>query len=207
MGSEIELCGPLRAVSTAEGRIDYRLKDISAKVRKGISDLDVYHTNPAIEEMKTGSLYRSVRANLDFSLRYSPNHHLALQTLIKYEGLGGKEWDFPPTICYLEWAIDHAPDDKDIRFIGGYYLWTQKDFGHAEEWYKKALELDPDWPDAHYNLGLLYFEQGKYTNSVKQAQTAYAVGYPFQGLRHKLEELGYQIEKSANNDSVKGPSE
>lgn len=207
MALEIKSCGPLREVLTAEGRIDYRLKDVSDKVRKGVSDLDIYHTNPAVDEMKTGSLYRSVKANLDFALRYSPNHHIALQTLVKYDHLGGKEWDFPPTSCYLAWAVEHAPDDPEVRFIGGYYLWAKNDLAQAEEWYKKALEMSPGWVDAHYNLGLVYFEQEKYEMSVQQAQAVYSNGYPFQGLRQKLERFGYRIEKSSTKDLVKEASD
>jgi tetratricopeptide (TPR) repeat protein len=190
-------------VVTAEGRIDYRLKDASAKVKKGILDLDIYHTNPAIDEMKTGSLYRSVKANLDFSLRHSPNHHIALQTLVKYEYLGGKDWDFPETGCYLAWAVEYAPDDPEVRFIGGYYLWVKKDLGPAEQWYEKALEINPGWIDARYNLGLIYFEQEKYAMSLQQAEVIYSLGYPFDGLRQKLEQLGYRIEVHATHDPEK----
>ncbi len=195
--SELESCGPMREVQTEGGRIDYRLKDSSALVKKGVSDLDRYHTSLAAQELRSGSLYRSVKDNLDFTLRHSPNHHQALQVLIQYDKAGGKVWDFPQVECYLSWAQEFAADDPDVWLLGGYYFWTKKKFADAEVWYRRAVELNPDSADAHYNLGLLYVQKADYEQALEHAHAAYARGYPLPGLRTKLEKAGHWSEPSA----------
>ena len=194
---EIESCGPLREVQTEGGRIDYRLKDSSPLVKKGVSDLDRYHTSLAARELGSGSLYRSVMDNLDFTLRHSPNHHQALQVLIQYDKAGGKAWDFPQIECYLSWAKEFAADDPDVWLLGGYYFWTKKKIPDAEAWYRRAVELNPDSADAHYNLGLLYVQKADYEQALEHAHAAYARGYPLPGLRTKLEKVGRWSEPSA----------
>jgi tetratricopeptide (TPR) repeat protein len=159
-------------------------------VKKGVWDLDHYHTTPAINEMATGSLYRSIMGNLDFSLRHSPNHHLALQTLIRYDRAGGKPWDFAAPECYLHWAQEFTPDDAEVWILGGYYFWTKKQLDRSEALYKHALELQPDSADAHYNLGLLYAQMQDYGRALEHAHAAYGAGYPLQGLRKILERAG-----------------
>lgn len=195
--AELPSCGPMRQVDTAEGLMDYRLKDVSASVKKGVRDLDTFHTRPALELMKTGSVYRSVKADLDFSLRYSPNHHGALRALLQYERAGGKAHDFPPTECYFAWAQEFMPDDADVWLISGYLFWSKKNFAAAEAAYQRALTLKPDSVDAHYNLGLLYAEMAKYDQALEHAHAAYKAGYPLPGLRQKLERAGKWREPSA----------
>jgi tetratricopeptide (TPR) repeat protein len=190
-------CGPMRQVDTAEGLMDYRLKDVSASVKKGVRDLDTYHTRPALELMRTGSLYRSVKADLDFSLRYSPNHHGALRALLQYERASGKAHDFPATECYFTWAQEFMPDDTDVWLMSGYLLWSKKDFTGAEAAYQRALTLKPDSADAHYNIGLLYAELRKFEQALEHAHAAYKAGYPLPGLRQKLERAGKWREPSA----------
>jgi tetratricopeptide (TPR) repeat protein len=188
--TEASLCGPLRDVRTSAGHIDYRLKDSSPVVQKGVDDLDHYHVNLAVDELKTGSHYRSIKDNLDFALRHSPNHQVALQTLVRYDREGGKTWDFPETKCYLYWAQIFAPDDWAVWIVGGYYFWAKNNIARAERWYRQALELNPDSADAHYNLGLLYVQLSEYDKALVHAHAAYAAGYPLPGLRNKLERAG-----------------
>jgi tetratricopeptide (TPR) repeat protein len=188
--ADLTSCGPMREVATEGGRIDYRLRGVSAMVKKGVGDLDKYHTTLAIAELRTGSLYRSVKDNLDFTLRHSPNHHGALQTLIQYDRAGGKIWDFPETECYLAWAQEFAPDDGNVWLITGYHFWSRKDMKRAEAAYLRALDANSESPETHYNLGLVYVELRDYERALEHAHAAYSRGHPLPGLRQKLERAG-----------------
>lgn len=187
---EMAACGPIPAVDTVEGHIDYRLRNSSPVVKKGVHDLETFHMRPALQLFHEGSLFRSIRSDIDFTLRHSPNHHIALQTLIQYEKAGGKDYELPSMDCYLEWATEFTPDDITVWLIGGYYFWNKKDLDKAEKWYLQAAEIDPESADAHYNLGLLYCERRDYKRALTHAQVAYATGYPLRGLREKLKRAG-----------------
>lgn len=198
----LESCGPLREVATAEGRLDYRLKDTSPVVKKGVQDLNRYHTQLAADELRQGSLHLSVIQNLDFSLRHSPNHHWALQLLIQYDRAGGKFGSYPPPECAFLWARQHAPDDYTVWFLGGYYYWSRKQYKNAEYWYQRALMLEPNLADGHYNLGLLYIDMAEYDKALKHAHSAYALGYPLPGLKQKLQRLGKWREPEPDKTSA-----
>ena len=57
--------------------------------------------------------------------------------------------------------------------------------GPAEQ-YEQAIALMPNSPEPHYNLGLLYVDLGDLTKAAEQADRAYALGYPLDGLKRKL---------------------
>ena len=54
--------------------------------------------------------------------------------------------------------------------------------------YEKAKETD--YADAEYFLGHVYFELKQYDKAREHADKAYKLGYPFPGLRRKLERIG-----------------
>jgi tetratricopeptide (TPR) repeat protein len=51
---------------------------------------------------------------------------------------------------------------------------------------EKALTLDPNSINAHYNLGLTYFETKQFELANEHAQRAYQLGASPPGLRDKL---------------------
>jgi Tfp pilus assembly protein PilF len=62
-------------------------------------------------------------------------------------------------------ALKKEPDNKQLHFSLGvvYDQLGKKD--QAAEAYKKAIEIDPEYFDAVYNLGALYFNQGVEMNN------------------------------------------
>lgn len=184
-------CGPLRATTTAEGAIDYRLKDTDDVARKSIRNLDHYHADLAERELARGSPNQRARADLNFALTGSPNHLRALKMLVQYDLMGGKVWEFPQTACYFSWARQFAPDDAQAHIVAGYYFWKTGDKERAEGWWRHALEIDPKSADANYNLGLLAFQSRKYDQAERFAKAAYALGYPLPGLRNELKKVGH----------------
>jgi len=185
-------CGPYRYVDLP--KLDYRLKDVTPEGKKGVWDLDHYHTDPAREEMSKAQPHPlTVIGNLDFALRHSPNHHEALSLLIAYKRRGGNLLKFATVDCYLEWAHRFAPDDSIVLGYGAMYFAKTGNRDRAEAWYKAAVELDPKSAETHYNLGLLYFQTKRYELAREQARVAYSLGYPLPGLRDLLAKQGYAL--------------
>ncbi|MDD3655376.1 MAG: tetratricopeptide repeat protein [Atribacterota bacterium] len=59
-------------------------------------------------------------------------------------------------------------DDAQSYYQNGYQYFSQGDYKRAEENYKKAIELDPKFENAHYWLGKVYRQTGKYNNAITQ---------------------------------------
>jgi tetratricopeptide (TPR) repeat protein len=206
---DVAACGNLQEVRTGGDslRTDYRLRDGSDAARRAVADLDSHHTNPASQAMSAGEYFK-VKADLNFTLQHSPNHHRALQLLVDFDRrTGGDLGGAAPTECYFYWAQLFAPDDPVVWLAGGYYYQTKHDNEMAKRWYSRALKLDPDYPDAHYNLGLLYVELKDYPSALEHAHAAYAVGYPLPGLRNKLKGTGQwrDAEPAEGNGAVPDP--
>jgi len=61
------------------------------------------------------------------------------------------------------------PQDAEVRLKLANFLYDQKQYGQAIEWYQKALELDPKNVNARTDLGTAYF----YTDRPQQALREY----------------------------------
>lgn len=170
---------------------DYRTHDRTAELRWAIADIKRNHLDPAMNNMRRGIYARGVIVDLAFMLNHWPNHYQALQALIKYDLGGGKSYDFPSTECWLGRAREFSGDDPNLSLIEGYYYWKKGATGRALDSYQEALRLNPSSAEAHYNLGLLYFQMSQYEKSNEHAQAAYTDGYPLPGLREKLEKSGH----------------
>ena len=161
-------CGKYRFVDIPP--FDYRLKDVTAEGAKGAWDLDHFHTSIVRREMQKPVPYSAdVMSNLDFALRHSRNHHEALTLLIQYELRGGNLLTYPSARCYLDWARRFTPDDSDVYLLGGNYFWKKGDRARAKAWYEKAIELNPESAEAHYNIGLFYVELKDYESARRHA--------------------------------------
>ncbi len=82
---------------------------------------------------------------------------------------------------YLDLAIEQDPSNESFYFVKGSLL---DGFGQQEaaiESYEKAIELNPGYFNAYYNLGALF-----YNNGVKQVEVANAVP-PSDNARYEAE--------------------
>jgi len=59
----------------------------------------------------------------------------------------------------LEEAIANEPEKAELHFALGSAKDTQKDYEGARASYEKAAELNPEYFDAYYNLGAIYYNQ------------------------------------------------
>jgi len=70
-------------------------------------------------------------------------------------------------ILILGSAIIDA-QDYQIHYKNGYTYFLQEKYEMAEQSYKKAIELNPDFEDAHYWLGKVYTQTGAYDQAIVQ---------------------------------------
>jgi tetratricopeptide (TPR) repeat protein len=58
--------------------------------------------------------------------------------------------------------------DYQTHYKNGYTYFLQEKYEMAEQSYKKAIELNPDFEDAHYWLGKVYNQTGAYNQALEQ---------------------------------------
>ena len=164
-----------------------------------LNNINFNHFNENVRTVRGGQT-GPLPADLDYALRNSPNHHQALYVMSEYhlrlraEKVAGETYSMN---CWFERAMRFAPKDAVVPMIYGIYLHRKGDHADAEREYKRSIEMTPEFAEAHYNLGLLYFDRKQYQNALTQAREAYRLGYPLPGLRQKLVAAGAWRDESS----------
>jgi len=179
--ADFEDCGDL---ANAYGPFDYRTSKDKLLIVDGTRfTRDV----EALRRGNTGPL----GADIDYTLRASPNHHRALIAManlgrnLNTEQPQGAKYT---VACYFDRAIRFAGDDGVVRLIYGTYLSRAGKLQDARQQLELGLTLEPANANIHYNLGLLYFDLKDYPKARLHAQRAYELGFQLPGLKRKLEE-------------------
>ena len=101
----------------------------------------------------------------------------------------------------LKMAIEKDPSNAQLQFASGVTFDRLGKKAESEESYKKAIAIKPDYFDAYYNLGALYFNQAKelldkanaekddkkYQAGKKIADSAFASALPYLEKAHQLD--------------------
>lgn len=87
---------------------------------------------------------------------FEDNSRLINEELAIYSARGNTE----VLITKLTDAIDKTPDNEVLYFVRGNLYGSRKETAKSIEDYKKAVELKPEYFDANYNLGAMYFNDG-----------------------------------------------
>lgn len=198
------LCGPAVAfdvcgeLTNAYGPFDYW----SDKDKLGIVESN--HFTAGVETLRAGkSGY--LGSDIDYTLRAFPNHPRALMAMMK---LGEKERTERPAgahfsvACYFDRAIRFRPNDSMARMIFGTYLAKRKKNNEALLQLEVAEQHAVDNANLHYNMGLVYFDLGKYEEALKHAHAAYRLGFTLPGLRNKLSAVGRWQDASTNAEPL-----
>jgi tetratricopeptide (TPR) repeat protein len=150
------------------------------------------HFTPEVEQLIRG-LTGPLGQELDYTLRAFPNHHRALISVMRY----GKKMKSPqppnlryPVECYFERAIRFRPDDTTAKMIYATFLFDNARPLEGDQQLEQVDKLAGDNAFAHYNSGLIYFENKQFDKAVVQAQKALALGFPRADLRDKLMSIG-----------------
>lgn len=186
-------CGPIEPTA-----LDYRPE----KFKQGSGDtqrhsdfvnrVEQYHFKPETEALIRGTS-GDIGGDLDFTLRYFPNHHRALISMVRL----GEKLNNPqprgaryPVECWLERATRFAPDDTVSRLIYVSYLSKRGRGSEAAAQLERAEASAGDNPFSIYNVGLFYFELKNYDKALVQAHKAMALGLPKQELADSLRKVG-----------------
>jgi protein O-mannosyl-transferase len=90
----------------------------------------------------------------------------------------------------------HAVNVTDENYLAynnlGYYLSNKGEPQRAMEFYKKALEIKPNYEDAHNNLGYCLAGQGKYLEAIEEYKKAL-------GINRKLTEAHNNLGNALSN--------
>lgn len=150
-----------------------------------------YHLGPCEQNLGARNFHKAL-AECAFILRLFPNHPQAINLTVK----ACDQWKSPTktSACQIgeifERAIAINPKASATFVLKGIYLHGTKQYSMARQSYERALELDADSINAHYNLGLACVELKDYACANEHAQRAYALGATLPGLRDKLQKAG-----------------
>jgi hypothetical protein len=171
------------------GPFDYRTATYD---QKHLVEIVGGHFTTSVETLVSGNT-GTVGKELDYTLRAFPNHPRALLAMIR---LGQRDRTTRPkgaeyTVeCWVERAVSFRPDDIGVRQVRGIYYSMLKKYKEAIADFKTVIEQQPDSANAHYNLGLSYFEVGSYDDALAEAKLARSLGFPLDGLKNKLKAKG-----------------
>ena len=90
-------------------------------------------------------------------MKYPKNTNI-LFTLISY--YIDKQEDPAKILVYIDKAIETEPNNSSLHFAKGTLYDRLGDWENAVTSYKKSIEIDPNFFDAYYNIGALYFNKG-----------------------------------------------
>lgn len=181
-----QACGSLQ---NGYGPFDYR-----HAVGDQVSIVEKYHFDTDVEQLRHG-LTSYVGGDLSYTLRAVPNHPRALWAMVR---LSRKEHTEKPqgseytVACWFERATRFAPDDGEVRLLYGLWLTSIAKKSEAAQQLDLARKLigssDRLKNDGNmaYNLGLGFFDVGRYDDAVAMAKRAHELGFPMNGLENKL---------------------
>jgi hypothetical protein len=173
--------------SNAYGPFDYRMATPEQR-----NLVETYHFTPAVEALRSGST-GAIGTDLDYTLRAFPNHPRALMAMVRLghheKGVKPKGTNFTVD-CYLERAIEFRPDDVNVRQVRGIYLSMKGNHALAISDFEAVVAEQPANANAHYNLGLAYFETKDYKRARAEAKIASELNFPLNGLTRKLQSVG-----------------
>jgi len=199
-----ELCGGPLDANNFSRPVDYT---DTARDANNVNLVERYHFSSKVEGLVAGDT-APLPMDIDYVLRQVPNHYRALSAMAKWQLRNAR----PPTAayqtvdCYFERAFSFRPEDGNLYLLYAIYLHQKKDFSHALENYKRAETLQGGGAELYYNVGLLYFDTGDYSQARAYAQKAYELGYPLPGLRNKLVRAGEWSDSQARPQSAPPPA-
>ncbi len=151
------------------------------------------HFTAKVENLEGGET-GTVIADLHYTLGSWPNHHRALNSVLKYRLQHLGDWPdavVPPAECYMQRAIKFNPNDPKPYMMYGLLLHKVGNYDQALEAYKTATRLLPNDIITQYNMALTLVELKKYEEANKLAEKVYAAGIPLPGLKKKLIAAGF----------------
>lgn len=99
-----------------------------------------------------------------------------------------------PALREFTKAEELTPDDPQIQYYLGATYWLRRELSLAEERFRRAVALKPDYSEAWNDLGALYMDQGRFADAIPAFESALQnVFYATQELA--LANLGRSLHK------------
>ena len=162
-----------------------------------VNDARQNHCNATVRALKGGihGNPRMLMGDIDFALKRIPNHRDCLVPLVKYQAKKGypffpEEAKYPSADCYIRNAQSLFPHDMYLWSLQGLNYYYHDDFEAAAKTFQQVVDKQPKNAEAYYNLGLARFQMKDYKASADAAKQAYALGFPLNGLKRKLQKAG-----------------
>jgi len=155
---------PLEKLIEKEGAVDgYKFLSEIFYV-KGIEYRNKYDNNKALPDSLEAMKYfdRSISVAEEGREKYPDDSEILLTLSNAYIAANKVE----VAIDAFKAGVEKDPANQYYRYNYGVLLLGKNDFGDAEEQFKKALEIDPDYYNASYNLAVTYVKWGAYINKV-----------------------------------------
>lgn len=155
--------------------------------------VEAHHFTPRVANLKGGQSTATIGVDIDFTLRYFPNHPRALNAMVR---LAEREKTDRPrgsrysVNCWFDRAVRKAPDDPVPRLLFGIWLAKRGEKDMAREHLDEVAKADYRSPNTTYNMGLAYFQIGDYDKALAAAHTAQAQGFSLPGLKGLLTKVG-----------------
>lgn len=186
----IAICGGSLGQNSWGRPLDFR----SEKDREYLKIIEPFHFTIEVENLQRG-LTSPLPNDIHYTLMRFLNHPRALNSMATWQLRNGfrEGQEYLTVDCYFERAVAFVPDDPMVYLVWGNYLLRKKDYKQARSVYAEAERLDPENPEVHYNMGLLYIELGELDKAAASAERAYALGHPLPGLQMKLKRLGVKL--------------
>jgi tetratricopeptide (TPR) repeat protein len=201
-------CGSLR-VAGRFGPYDYRADHYVPDVYRShailLKTVEDFHFIPEIETLQRGKAGGPPGGDLSYTLHAFPNHYRALLAMV---ALGEKEkTDKPmgvpyPVECWFQRAIAWRPDDNIVRLLYASYLVKKNRADEADRQLVMTSNNAVDNPFTHQNIGLVYFDMGKYDLALEHAHKAIELGLNRPELKDQLTKLGKWSEPEAARAAV-----
>ena len=83
--------------------------------------------------------------------------------------------DTAAVVQQMESMAAQSPNDVDIRLKLANFLYDQKQYSKAIEWYQRALELAPKNVNARTDLGTAYFYTGRPQDALREYDKSLAI--------------------------------
>ncbi len=140
----------LKDYDKALKHIDFALQDTAQKNK---NDLYFIKAQSLLQKKDTAAWVKCATE----AITALPNNTQFVQNLLYYYNI--KHLD-KEAVATAEDLVEKAPNNKNAWYSAGcIYLNQTKDFDKARECLQKALKLDPNFPDANYNMGVTYVNE------------------------------------------------
>lgn len=162
--------------------------------------VETHHFGPEVENLIRSKTRFS--GDLSFVLHAFPNHHRALAAMIRYamreKSTRPGELDYTVE-CYFVRAVKFRPEDLVVRMLFADYLSRIGRTADAVAQLDYVVNGAEDSGLTLYNVGLLYFQMGRYGDALELAHKARALGMQRTDLIDRLKAKGEWREPAAKD--------